>query len=159
MMLFTEADKRTSRVPFEDQYDDQEETFTAVEYAANLDVVKDRLELMGFTLRAVREAFGLGVAERIQQLDRRPEGPSGTPHHELMRTFYENERRVLNGLSFDAWLEAFALICRRELQPGRNYWWDVDSTESDLPMTVRFLLGGDLNNGIWFPSYDGSSSK
>jgi hypothetical protein len=109
--------------------------------------------LMGFTLRSVREAFDSGVLERIEELQS-PDRIGLTSGHELLEALHDNERRVLSTLSFDGWLEAFEFICQRELEPGWRTWWDTDGEHAALPENVRFLLGGDIDGNIWFPSYD-----
>lgn len=160
MMLFTEADKRVREVnasefdvsEMQDGDPGSSEPSIAVEYAASLAVVKDRLEFMGFTVPIVRREFDAGVEEQLNDLNRRLEDPTWANNEFLCRSI-EREQQVLQDLSLDSWLNAFALILRRNLRPDRNCWHD-DNPKSDLPPLVRFLLGSSFGEGVWFPSYD-----
>jgi hypothetical protein len=77
-MLFTESDKKVEQITLAESLPSQSGEQTEVEesdendgpsitviYRASLQVVKDRLEFMGFTLPLVKELFSDGVSEHL----------------------------------------------------------------------------------------------
>jgi hypothetical protein len=78
LMLFTESDKKVEQITLAESLPSQSGEQTEVEesdendgpsitviYRASLQVVKDRLEFMGFTLPLVKELFSDGVSEHL----------------------------------------------------------------------------------------------
>lgn len=168
LMLFTEADKRTCEVTTSEpratgshngdqsstdgDEPEETETFIAVDYVASLAVVKDRLEFMGFTLPVVRQIFDEEVEEHRKELERRLENPTWK-NNDILCHAVESEQQVLRGVSLESWMDAFAFILRHKLRPENKYWYD-DEIVTDLPLLVRFLLGGSSGRELWFPSCD-----
>jgi hypothetical protein len=168
-MLFTEDERRERRyaaselIVMYDCGDDPtafvDEEFggrwpTAIKYVASLAVVKDRLEFMGITLAAVREFFEAGIGERLDDLQRQRQDP--WTNSELFQEMYDREEAVLQDLTLDRWLEAFAHVIREKLQPNRAHWYGDGEEElgPELPSVVRFLLGLSWGEGVWFPGHD-----
>jgi HEPN/Toprim N-terminal domain 1 len=158
LMLFTEADKRTYVVQALESDDvtgddTSDESFLAIEYAASLAVVKDRLEFMGFTLQMVEKAFIAGVQEHIAELSRRREDLRWAQVSDI-HCLLDEEELVLRGLSLRSWLDAFAFIIREKLHPDRNFWYNPSVVDRSIPSLVRYLLGNSFGEGVWFPGYD-----
>ena len=172
VMLFTEGDKRV-RIPtpieqaryageseavIEEliktgaEYDD-ECPYPIVEYAASLAVVRDRLNLMGYTLPRVRKEFAEGIDEHISDLVRYSEDPSFNDSEALVSK-YREEIGLLRGLDLDRWLEAFKYILEHDLRPGYKFRDLGPKNGSDLPPLVRYLLTENWSEGVWTPFYD-----
>lgn len=165
LMLFTEGDRRDRKLTIDEvarlyDCDDPagfvDEEFggvwpAEVAYMADLTVVKDRLEFMGFTLSAVREIFDEGVKERLAKLEERR--PAWTSSEELLQAL-KYEASVLAAMSLETWLEAFAYIVANRLRPLRKHWRTDEPPAPELPSPVRFLLEESYGEGVWFPSYD-----
>lgn len=168
LMLFTESDRRDRRLTVDevatlydcgvDPASFVEEEFggewpTQVEYAADLTVVKDRLEFMGFTLSTVREIFDEGIKERLAEHAERRQDPTWANNDDLRKAL-EQEEAVLAAMTLETWLGAFAHIITDRLQPLRKSWRNDEEPGPQLPPTVRFLLEESYGEGVWFPSYD-----
>lgn len=156
MTVFTEAEKliREIRQADPDRDSTGENSFTEVGYAASGTIIRDRLEVMGFTLSATRAVFEEGV--RCQLLDAQESLRSRAADsiaeggNEEMRVLYERmaegyaqEIGMLQILSFDAWLETFQSVKRKGLNR-----WDLTLKEGepavrDLPPLERFILSAD----------------
>lgn len=161
MMLFTKTDKHISKTKVDslnsstekciDVFitDEDEVTF---EYRASLGVVKDRLEFMGFTLDAVKAAFRAGVEEELvrneERFQQRPWVDNAVLSVHLTRT-----DALLRKMSFESWLKAFTFIIREHPDPSAYLWYD-NTPAPELPEDVRYLLGGAIMGGVWFPSDD-----
>jgi HEPN/Toprim N-terminal domain 1 len=172
IMLFTEGDKRV-RVPtpveqaqyagepeafIEElireggEYDD-ERPFSIVEYAASLAVVRDRLDLMGYTLTRVRREFAEGMEEHIGNLVRY----SSDPHFSDSEAVVSKNREkidLLRRVDLERWLEAFKYILEHNLQPGYEFRDHGPTDGSDMPPLVRYLLTETRAEGVWTPFYD-----
>ena len=84
-----------------------EETEVAVQYISEASKVADRLNVMGFTMRGVRDSF---ASARLLALDR---AKSHLTDHELFR----DEARLLQDLTFDTYAAALHTIIDTRLQP------------------------------------------
>ena len=65
MMLFTSEDLRIKKSR---KSEDDEEPHPQVSYRTKLNVLRDRLEFMGFTLKKVIKEFEESVKERLSEL-------------------------------------------------------------------------------------------
>jgi HEPN/Toprim N-terminal domain 1 len=169
VMLFTEGDKRVRKpTPAEQaeyegdpesideiqkEDDDHDECqYSIVEYAASLAVVKDRLDLMGYTLTRVRREFAEGIKKHINDLARL--------YDEQFKDYvdvaarFQRELGLLRGLDLDHWLQAFKYILEHNLRTGGRYGRIRPVYESDSPALVRFLLERNWSEGIWTPCDD-----
>ena len=86
---------------------DTQETETAVQYVSEASKVADRLNVMGFTMRRVRDSFESG---RLLALHR---ATSSFAVHELFR----HNARLLQELTFDTYSAALHTIIRTRLLP------------------------------------------
>lgn len=156
MTMFTEAEKSIREVLQSESGGDStdEYSFTEVTYAASGMIIRDRLEVMGFTLPATRAVFEDGIHRQLldaqETLRSREADIIAHVGNEEMRVVYERmaegaaeEIRMLGLLSFDAWLDGFRSVNGKELNR-----WDLilkkdDSAVLDLPPLERFMLSSD----------------
>ena len=93
---------------------------------APVSVVKDRLNVLGYTVETARQAFDEGLSGRQAQLDawrRAREEEGSSEAEELLLSSYVSEQKVLSGLSCDRWLATL-----REILGGEAGNRDNDST-------------------------------
>ena len=93
--------------------EDVSENPELVYYVAPVPVIKDRLNVLGYTVDTARQAFDEGLSGRQAELDkwrkaREEEEPSDT--RELLLSAYASEQKVLSELSCDTWTEALREI-------------------------------------------------
>ena len=158
LMLFTEQDKRVWELtPTEvaDIMGDSEGEYEPIligEYRANLAVVRDRLDFMGFTLPIVKQAFIEGVDEEVLTATQRKE--SASFKLDSLQKMSDREIELLRCLSFEAWTVAASQIVREKIQPDRKYWGIDETPNGDISAIVKYLLGNSFGEGIWFPGHD-----
>jgi hypothetical protein len=129
---------------------DEEDEQISVGYRASGKIVRDRLDVMGFTLDATRSVFERGILARLERLT---EWAADDEHN-----LWSHDIEMLKQISFDRWLSTFADIKAR----GATHW----STSSELlrytkltePIQIdemgRFLIGRDGEYPFQFPSVD-----
>lgn len=156
MTVFTEAEKSIREVRQPESGGDStcEYSLTEVAYAASGTIIRDRLEVMGFTLLATRAVFEEGIRRQLldaqETLRSRAAESIAEGGNEKMRKVYERmaesyaeEVSMLQRLSFDAWLETFRSVNRKGLNR-----WDLTLKEGepavrDLQPVERFMLSAD----------------
>lgn len=149
LILFDESDKIIEYdpdVPDPIENRDEDEDDVSVEYAgysAELSVVKDRLDLMGFTIERARRDFTKGIQYQIEYTQEsvelwttgkrrgrpikfrdkdgidRDHGDDRIRDNDVIRDIIATERWRLDGLlklTFDSWVEAIAFIVRHNLE-------------------------------------------
>ncbi len=156
MTLFRESDKQVRRVPHNAaeaaRYllpnEDAVSQLEIVTYSAPARVVRDRLELMGFTLPTALSVFEKGVtAERLRH---RRTIESLREH--LGPDFEDKDGPVLERLTPDMWMDGLKEIRTRNLCHS-----NPDSAEvASLPAVVRYMLEQNHRDEAWngFPSYE-----
>ena len=143
MMLFRGADKRVQRVAHHskeaskyftppDEHDCEEDDLEIVLYSATSDVIRDRLEFLGYTLKTALAALDTGIAyerlshrhlvERIR-LESSPE-------------FVDPDGPVLETLTAAQWMDGLRLI--RDQGLTRTYW-DAPELQAHSAL-VRYML-------------------
>lgn len=160
LVLFDETDKRVREFTVEDNHNEYEEDLyelpeNIVDYAISLEVAKDRLEFMGFTLPRIKRIFQEGKEERLAELaERRTDSHWTTKEH--MKNYVDMEARIWEELTFETWLNGFAYIVANRLELDKRYsWWFDDSLSSnELPRTILYMLDQTFNELFGFPSYD-----
>jgi hypothetical protein len=85
-----------------------------VYYAAPVSVVRDRLEIMGYTLQTSREAFEEYVKRERQQYELDENTPA------QLRDHYTKTQALLAELNADSWLAGLREIRRLGLKPSRR---------------------------------------
>lgn len=150
MTIFRETDRRvftrrvSERNPLvwgEPQCRDDARTETAIEYACETGKVIDRLDIMGFTMRRVREEFEIGRQTELKRyLSYRNEG---SILGEIGRKYSE----ILGNLTFEDYVAAFAKIIVDGLKPISGH---VQNEEGRDPL-IEYVLrsSGDTSFGIF----------
>ena len=83
-----------------------------VYYEAPVDVVRDRLNVLGYDLDTSKEAFRTWISEEHKQsLERLEEwGEMDSESKELMENHYKKECNILSSLSPEGWIENLKVI-------------------------------------------------
>ncbi len=166
LTVFRETDKYIRVVRLDDEnhsrtildkpvpadYDvDEEDEQIEVGYSARGRVVRDRLDVMGFTLAAARSVFDRGIATRLERLRAWATEDS---HHGL----WVRDIEMLQQLSFDRWLAEF-----RDLKTRGATKWSTDpaflkyTPDRELVEVTEigsFLIGQDGEYPFQFPAVD-----
>lgn len=120
MTIFRETDRRiftrrlSERNPLvwgepEDRSDEEMET--AIEYSCETGKVSDRLNVMGFTLRRVREEFETGRRAKLENYESWAEEDSDSQ-------WFTEDWNLVKGISFDAYVSAFKKVINEGLRPA-----------------------------------------
>jgi len=153
MTLFRDTEKVIRRVRFDSkeasQYvageDEPEAELVIVKYVAPSYVVRDRLELMGFTRSTAFAAFDMAVRrERVEHHARierlRPQlGPD----------YEDDDGAALDGLTADEWMTGLRSIRDGGLKATHR----KDPSLKDLPPVTRYMLTHQ-DRWLGFPSYE-----
>jgi hypothetical protein len=152
MTIFRETDRRvfTRRVSErnvlvwgEPENLNDEETETAIEYSCETGKVIDRLNVMGFTLRCVREAFDIGRKAELAKYESWAEEDSDSQ-------WFAKHWNFLEGLTFDAYATAFAKVIADGLRPVP---FD-DHKKVGLDPVIKYILGDNDEYLFGFPGTD-----
>lgn len=148
MMLFTSEDLRIKKSR---KSEDDEEPHPQVSYRTKLNVLRDRLEFMGFTLKKVIKEFEESVKERLSELDRRSLEPVAKKDSQWGKHI-QAEKDILNKITFKSWLEAMSEILKNKYRTRQNWHSKID--HSGLPLLIQFMLNGYHEQSIWSPFID-----
>jgi hypothetical protein len=124
---------------WEAECDESEEPFNVSYYCAPVGVIKDRLELQGYTLATAKKLFDISVAMEIEQL----QGYEYT--HAELREYRQSKIRQLRSLNVDLWLTKLREIYDSGLRP-----WDKSKPED---AQLRQMLESSEQEG-WY-GYEG----
>ena len=94
------------------QFVDEDE-LTTVFYRTSVKVVRERLDLLGYTLAAARRAFNISLAAQVRESERRVGGAHGA--------LFEPDHRVLSTLDVNSWLATLRHIKAAGLPPHFNH--------------------------------------
>lgn len=95
------------------------------EYAVPVGVMRERLDVLGFTAERSKRDFQYALALEIERMEEDP-------------TFYDEDLLVLRGMTLENWKNAFATMTHR----GVNYWDDPDPWATH-PIIHRILAQDD----------------
>lgn len=138
MTIFRESDKHIFKTLIDDvvevpwDYTNGEiETTTVYQYLNTAQNIKQRLDVMGFTLKRTRHEFERGISNRIEELEESicMYGEDGYNSEEAV------EKSTIEESSFDDWLKAFHYILTKKL--NIEYFEKPSET---YPPLVRFIL-------------------
>jgi len=159
MSIFRPRDKRIRKEPateaVADAYDRDAEledldTVTILEYRSTVAQLRDRLDLMGFTLEHSRSAFERGLARaREESRDDLTQSLPG-----ILEEHYRQKAEVEARLTFDDWLGGLSKILREGLEATPRGYGQTSLLE-DYPLSYMLneqSLGDGAHFG--FPSYD-----
>lgn len=167
MQLFRATDKQTHQVSAKDlpfqmrrwaqSLDDGEELVEGVYYVAPIEIIRDRLELGGYTLETSKTAFTKCMHAKLEQyLEYAAEGDKG---------FYQPMIKVLTNLDVDQWLSALRQIreeglsapdSREGQEPGtlidymlRNDWYGYSSIDLNVPLRLAIETFTENHNMVY----------
>ncbi len=136
MTLYRESDKRvkvvnTSAPEFQDNYDTEgveEDQMALVQYACPAYIIRDRLELMGFTKDIAEDGFHRGLQIETERF----EGHLTRFHSDAIQEIIQ----LLKALTLAKWETSLQEIYQQKLQPKRN----GDPTLIELDPLLRYML-------------------
>lgn len=152
MTIFRESDKRiykrifAEEVPLvEGQNVDEDDVQTVYEYTATVANIKDRLEIMGFSLERTRDEFYEEIKIEIESLQ---EMIASSPEDE---NDWKEDIKLLTSTTFEDWIAAFAYIIQHDLP------LELNSKEflAQEPSLVQYILwSNDFESFYHFPCDD-----
>lgn len=118
-------------------------------YEASLDVVRDRLNVLGYSLETAKEAFQAWISqekedvlERINDWENRD-----AEFKKSMEEHYKKESEILSSLSPESWIENLKIIHASGLK--KNEYGDYEGPHEDT--VIGYMLS---NNWYGYPGYD-----
>ena len=150
MTIFRETDRhvftrrvaeRNPLVWGEPECMDDEETETAIEYACETGKAIDRLNIMGFTMRRVREEFEIGRQKEFELY------MSYRNWDSILGKLGRDNSELLENLTFDTYAEAFAKIIADGRKPISGH---VKDEEGCNPLIEYILRGNDTSSFGFF---------
>jgi len=121
-----------------------------VKYSASLHIIKDRLELMGFTLPHIKTKFEHAINFRLDELSQEYKHPWS--NSEPLKELRAREKAILEKLSFDDWLKYFSHIFINQLKPDTHSFFQ-DSSKDTTSQTISYMLSH-RNGPFGFPCED-----
>jgi hypothetical protein len=154
MMLFRDSDKRIRRLqptdPDAAKYIDPDITdrddIDIVQYAASAEAIRDRLELMGFTLSTSLRVFDAAVLAAR----RRHTETMGQLAGHLPPDFEDDTEKILAELTANDWMNGLRTIRDLGLRPT----YRTDDKLEHLPPLIRYMLGNHFDGWYGFPGGD-----
>ncbi len=147
MTLYREMDKRVkfvskSTAESQGNYDTEgveEDEIEIVQYVCPAHVIRDRLELMGFTEEVAEAGFNKGLQNEIEQF----EGYLNKSYGDV----FQETIQLLKELTLEKWEKALQEIYQQKLQSKRH----GDPTLSELDPLLRYML---TKGWYGFPGFD-----
>ena len=112
---------------------DNQEIETAIEYSCPAHQAIDRLDVMGFSIRRVRESFEAGRQLKLDELESRAKNYV-TP--DILVGLWNDQKNVLKTVTFDNYADAFATIIAGGLMPNRF----KDHKKEGLDPIIKYIL-------------------
>ncbi len=126
-MIFREGDKKI----FKKKIDGELHTF--YKYSNTVRNIKDRLEVMGYSINKVKTEFEKDILQRISEIEEEIEDCS----YEDLRKEYEYGLDVLKKSSFKSWQKAFKYIMDNKLFIS---YWTESEYKAGTPKLVKYIL-------------------
>src|SRR6516225_6366879 len=168
MALFRASDKRKHRTlvkdlprpmhQWADYVEDPSEDVTVVYYSAPAFLVKERLELQGYTLETAKRAFMKRMKATFRFY------ASGIAIKE-MREYYEHKATLLKGLNVEKWLAALRHIKETGVEPDtsgpekpektfedymlQHDWYGFDGVDLNVPLRLALEVCDEKDNLIY----------
>jgi hypothetical protein len=139
MSLFRESDKHvftrksSEAVGWYHSGDDYEET--AYVYSNTISNIKQRLDVMGFSFRNIRDEFDLVVQEQIENIEGKRAQRTDLPDLEILKRY-----------TFDNWVDAFKFILANDIKK--------ENLPESMPELVRYLFSNYSTGLEEFPHAD-----
>ena len=112
---------------------DNQEIETAIEYSCPAHQAIDRLDVMGFSIRRVRESFEDRRQLKLDELESRAKHYV-TP--DILVGLWNDQKNVLKAVTFDNYADAFAKIIAGGLMPNRF----KDHKKEGLDPIIKYIL-------------------
>jgi hypothetical protein len=151
MTIFREGDKRVfeRKVSERNQLawghiEDEGEIETVYEYSNTVANIRQRLEVMGFSLDKVKKQVCEGMIESIEHLKSMRAYLPNSATSDLLRSHYLAEQSLLENTEFADWLSAYKNIIKRKL---RSQGKSVDLRLAKKPL-VSYILQNELMPGF-----------
>ena len=112
---------------------DNQEFETAIEYSCQAHQAIDRLDVMGFSIRRVRESFEARRQLKLDELESRAKHYV-TP--DILVRLWNDQKNVLKAVTFDNYADAFAKIIAGGLMPNRF----KDHKKEGLDPIIKYIL-------------------
>lgn len=162
MTIFREADKIYRLVSYSDRGDTivlstgnqvplarpDEDEHVEVAYVSVVGAVRQRLDVMGFTLAESVRAFEEGIADDVDEL-RQYENDDNAGID-----FWSEELRILRSLSFAKWRDAFGDLKRRDVHSYNLDAEFMNGQPADVTELQRYMLRADREHWFGFPNVD-----
>jgi len=131
--------------------DDRDEPRQIVEYVVGSRVAQDRLELMGFTLPRIREAFADSMVEELEGLENWKAMPLYS--NEVVQRMIHAKEQLFRSMTLDSWMEGFQEIFRvRPTVVRHAEWWEL--AVDTFSLHVRYMLNEGSEGMYGFPGGD-----
>src|SRR5262249_3813197 len=138
MTLFTEADRVVYLCKDDEEYYDEDAEWH-LSYRAPLEVIKDRLDVMGFTYKKAEELYKIGLSEEIKNTRRLILDPViGLKDTEIEER--KAELDILESLTLEKWIEGIRYIIDNDLQPNWEYRENRDNKYDHISHPIRYIL-------------------
>ncbi len=127
----------------------EEPDLKVVYYEAPVDVVRQRLNVLGYDLDNAKEAFSAWISEEHKRAQEMAEewGGRDSDSKELMEGHYKNECEILSSLTPEDWIENLKVIQASGLET--NYYGRYEGPHEDT--AIGYMLS---NDWYGYPGYD-----
>jgi hypothetical protein len=137
-----------------EEWEGANEVEIAVVYSSTVSVIKQRLDIMGFSIRQIKDEFESAKIGLCQEIEDEISYWANTREDKLgtsnkIRNLKMSELNVLQSSTFSDWKEAYRYIYERRL---RTSWSKKEYP--DEPSLVRFIIEHEDAISSRFPCYD-----
>jgi hypothetical protein len=129
--------------------DDPHEPLTVVRYETTAGVMRDRLDLMGYSIDLARDAFERG---RLRGCEDRAALYEKYRDDAILSDYADRELETLGRLTLDDWLLGFRFILENQLV--RPHHLRRDLYDAGYPFPVGYMLGRSQEEFLGFPVFD-----
>lgn len=128
---------------------DENQKLKVIYYEANTDIVRDRLDVLGYDLATAKEAFRTWITgEQTQSLELLKQSKEKDSKSQYsMTSYYEKTCSTLSSLSPESWIESLKKI--RKLGLKTNYFGKYKGPYEDT--AIGYMLS---NDWYGYPGYD-----
>ncbi|WP_200250837.1 HEPN/Toprim-associated domain-containing protein [Thiococcus pfennigii] len=128
---------------------DEDPELKVIYYEAPVDVVRDRLNILGYDLDTAKEAFRTWISEEHKRAQEMAEEWNGkdSDSRDLMKGHYDKECEILSKLSPESWIENLKVIQASGLET--NYYGRYEGPHEDT--AIGYMLS---NDWYGYPGYD-----
>ncbi|MHB1356251.1 MAG: HEPN/Toprim-associated domain-containing protein [Anaerolineae bacterium] len=127
----------------------EDPTLQIIYYEASIDVIRDRLNVLGYDIVTAKEAFRAWIKEELNQAQKSADEmqEKDSKIRDLMGDYYKKIGNILSSLSPDIWMENLKEI--REAGIETNYYGKYEGPYEDT--AIGYMLS---NEWYGYPGYD-----